>query len=123
MSFSNGLTPGEAERLALLAEECGEAIQAIGKILRHGYRSVHPEGRDEGRTNRQNLQREIGDIECAITMLCQAGDIDKHGVMSAARDKWKRLRKYLHHQEPQAAKTLDCGCNTGPCTDSGETKP
>lgn len=32
----NNLTPGEAERLAMLAEECGEVIQAVGKILRHG---------------------------------------------------------------------------------------
>ena len=32
----NNLTPGEAERLAILAEECGEVIQIIGKILRHG---------------------------------------------------------------------------------------
>lgn len=30
----NGLTPAEAERLALLLEELGEAQQAIGKILR-----------------------------------------------------------------------------------------
>lgn len=33
----NGLSPAEVERLALLAEECGEVIQTVGKILRHGY--------------------------------------------------------------------------------------
>lgn len=38
----NGLTPAEAERLALLSEELGEAQQAIGKILRHGYDSSNP---------------------------------------------------------------------------------
>jgi hypothetical protein len=38
MSF-NQLTDAEAERLALLAEECGEVVQVIGKILRHGYES------------------------------------------------------------------------------------
>ena len=32
----NGLTPAEAERLALLMEECGEVVQIIGKVLRHG---------------------------------------------------------------------------------------
>lgn len=51
----NQLTPAEAERLALLAEECGEVIQAIGKILRHGYESRHPDG---GPTNREALERE-----------------------------------------------------------------
>jgi hypothetical protein len=60
----NGLTPAEAERLALLAEECGEVIQAIGKVLRHGYESRHPYGepdksrgigkRDRGCTSRHN---------------------------------------------------------------------
>lgn len=39
----NGLTPAEAERLAMLSEECGEVIQIIGKILRHGYDSYHPD--------------------------------------------------------------------------------
>ena len=36
MAF-NKLSAAEAERLALLLEELGEAQQAIGKILRHGY--------------------------------------------------------------------------------------
>ena len=42
MKHFNQLTPAEAERLALLLEELGEAQQAIGKILRHGYASTHP---------------------------------------------------------------------------------
>ena len=33
----NELSPAEVERLAILAEEMGEAIQVIGKVLRHGY--------------------------------------------------------------------------------------
>ena len=37
MEHFNGLTPAEAKRLALLAEECGEVLQAIGKVLRHGF--------------------------------------------------------------------------------------
>ena len=37
MNNFNQLTPAETERLAILAEECGEVIQAVGKILRHGY--------------------------------------------------------------------------------------
>ena len=45
-SFSNGLNDAEAERLAILLEEFGEAQQAVGKILRHGYESYDP-SRDE----------------------------------------------------------------------------
>lgn len=37
--FSNKLNDAQSERLALLLEELGEAQQAIGKILRHGYQS------------------------------------------------------------------------------------
>lgn len=117
MSHFNDLSPAQAERLALLAEECGECIQAIGKILRHGYESRHPEGDHAGATNRQRLEEEIGDVEAAITMMVWAGDIGKEPVLRAARDKWKRVQKYLHHQARGAAapQTLPCGCNTGPC--------
>lgn len=44
MKNFNGLSPAETERLALLSEEMGEVQQAIGKILRHGYESIHPDG-------------------------------------------------------------------------------
>lgn len=37
--FSNNLTDVEIERLGLLAEECGEVLQLVGKILQHGYES------------------------------------------------------------------------------------
>lgn len=43
MTHFNDLEPGEAERLAILAEEAGELIHAIGKILRYGYESHNPD--------------------------------------------------------------------------------
>lgn len=42
MKFSNNLSDAELERLAYLAEECGEVQQIIGKIIRHGYESYSP---------------------------------------------------------------------------------
>jgi hypothetical protein len=60
----NGLSPAEAERLALLLEELGEAQQVIGKILRHGYESHHPENPDD--SNRALLEGELGDVMAAI---------------------------------------------------------
>lgn len=40
----NGLSPAEAERLAILAEECSEVVQKVCKTLRNGYESTHPDG-------------------------------------------------------------------------------
>lgn len=71
----NRLTSAEAERLAILAEECGEVVQAIGKILRHGYASCHPDQNNSDRDNRADLEKECGDVRCAISALCDAGDI------------------------------------------------
>ena len=90
----NGLTPAEAERLALLAEECGEVIQAIGKVLRHGYESRHPDG---GSTNREALERECGDVYHCIWRIIAAGDIDGNGMSQRADDKAKSVAQYLHH--------------------------
>lgn len=95
MRHFNQLTPAEAERLALLAEELGEATQAIGKILRHGYESTHPDG---GPTNREALVRECGDVYHAIWRLIGAGDIDGNLMSQRADDKAKSVAKYLHHQ-------------------------
>lgn len=91
----NQLTEAEAERLALLAEECGEVIQAIGKVLRHGYESRHPNG---GPTNREALERECGDVYYCIWQLIGSSDIDGNAMGQRASDKACSVRQYLHHQ-------------------------
>ena len=112
MKHFNRLTPAEAERLALLAEECGEVVQAIGKVLRHGFESTHPDG---GPTNREALERECGDVYHAIWRLIGAGDIDGNGMSQRADDKAKSVVRYLHHQghnapgKPTAANELNEG--------------
>lgn len=91
----NQLTPAQAERLALLAEECGEVIQAVGKILRHGYESRHPDG---GPTNRQTLEIELGHVDTAISALDRSRDISYAAVVDAAIEKKVKVMQYLHHQ-------------------------
>ena len=91
----NELTPAEAERLALLLEEMGEAQQAIGKVLRHGYLSTHPDG---GPNNRQTLERELGDVRYAMIALCDAGDMNKQRIHDRADAKAELVQRYLHHQ-------------------------
>lgn len=98
----NQLTPAQAERLAILAEEAGEIVQAVGKILRHGYASYHPN--DDRVDNRDMLSREIGDITAVIHDMVVQEDL-RLSVINHQRDtKLERLRAgtlYLHHQRDE----------------------
>lgn len=90
----NRLPPDQAEALALLAEECGELIQAIGKIQRHGLWSEHPESRIP---NQHTLTREIGDVLAALR-ICEVQRLIDWGSVIGARDrKMIKVPKYLHH--------------------------
>jgi len=90
----NQLLPEQAELLALLAEECGECVQAIGKILRHGLHSRHPDG---GPTNLEALAKEMGDIRASMILLCEARMVSKQMVHEFADIKRHRVQQYLHH--------------------------
>lgn len=92
----NGLTNAEAERLALLLEELGEAQQVIGKILRHGYESFNPFDPDKV-TNRTLLAKELGDVFAALTLM--NGDLSKEVMTSQKHAKLAKVDKYLHHNE------------------------
>jgi len=96
MSNFNQLTNGQAERLALLLEELGEAQQAIGKILRHGYDSCHPAG---GFPNREHLELELGDVQHAISRLCSHGELNQENINAAEIAKAMKVGKYLHHDD------------------------
>ena len=95
----NGLSPAQAERLALLLEELGEAQQAIGKILRHGYESEHPlksVAKRQG-DNRSALMKELGDVFAAMDLLVGADDLDNDDIQDAREAKCNNVGKYLHH--------------------------
>ena len=92
----NKLSPAEAERLALLMEELGEAQQIIGKILRHGYESYHPN--DPMQTSNRNLlEKELGDVSVAVEMMSDKADIALDNIEEAAKSKKVKVKKYLHH--------------------------
>lgn len=93
---SNNLSPAELERLAILAEEMGEALQEIGKILRHGYDACNP---ITGIANRRSLENELGDVRHAMIMLCNANDVSKDAIHKQAEYKRADISKWLHHQE------------------------
>lgn len=96
--FSNQLSDAEIERLAILAEEMGEAQQCIGKILRHGYESYNPVV-DTGRVNRRELERELGDISFAIMQMVKNKDVNSAGIEARKQDKSRSIKRWLHHQE------------------------
>ena len=91
----NKLTDAQLERLYVLSEELGEVQQVIGKVLRHGYESTYP---GETETNLQSLQRELGDVFCALKLMDDASDIDTDRMIEHAVAKEARVQKYLHHQ-------------------------
>ena len=93
------LTPSRLERLALLLEELGEAQQAVGKILRHGYNSRHPVS---GLDNATLLEKELGDMLAAIDLLCGAGDLDQGAIDQARRERLVLRAPYLHHQKKRS---------------------
>jgi|SRR5882762_8221559 len=102
MEHFNKLTPAEDERLALLLEECGEVIQIIGKIQRHGYESYNPlDPIDERKSNRYLLQTELGDLLASINLMESASDIYWSNLQYHAWKKKDRVKKYLHHQGEQ----------------------
>jgi len=98
MTNINNLSEAEIERLALLAEEMGEVIQIIGKILRHGYDSSNPL-LDESPTNRRELEKELGDVELIIFLMAEAKDIDRNDIDRRRIKKANAIKKWLHHQD------------------------
>lgn len=93
----NGLSPAQTERLAILAEECGEVVQIVGKILRHGYASYHPRD-NERKTNRTLLETELGDLRHVIERMTNAGDVSLVKILNCMDRKAWTIHKYLHHQ-------------------------
>ena len=84
------------ERLALLAEELGEAVQVIGKILRHGLDNYNPYDNTKT-TNQELLQKELGDVYAAIVLLEKYGVVDRSRIKEYSKDKLRRVAKWLHH--------------------------
>ena len=95
--FDTKLSNAEQERLACLLEECGEIQQAIGKILRHGYESADPTKR-KPRTNRENLEREIGDFQAILELM--KDDLDQNSIMRKLMAKREQLKIWTHFQFP-----------------------
>jgi NTP pyrophosphatase (non-canonical NTP hydrolase) len=88
------ISNGVDELLITTAEECAEVTQVISKILRFGIDDTHPV---REKTNREELEVEIGDLMSMIDLLAEAGIIDVakvHNAKLMKRIKFNEWRKY-----------------------------
>jgi hypothetical protein len=93
------MTEAERERLAMLAEEAGEIVQMVGKILRHGYESYHPEDPNKT-TNRVHLTNELNDLNGVLFGMCKYEDLNVHDFsVATAVSAWNRKVRWSYHQE------------------------
>ena len=91
------LTPAEIERLVNVIEEAAEVQQIAAKVLRHGFESRHP-FKPHARTNREELERELGNLGTAAELMVAAGDVARRGIKRGAEDKIASMIQYTHAQ-------------------------
>ena len=72
------------ELLVITSEEAGELVQACTKILRHGT--------DKAKINQ--LVKEVGDMQCMISLLVAHGIITQNDVVKRSEIKYNKLKKY-----------------------------
>lgn len=82
---------GEIDREIMLItqEECAEVVQAISKVFRFGFDSVH-----KGVANRDHLAEEIGDLMCMIDLMIENGLVSESAVMAAKHEKLAKLEQW-----------------------------
>jgi NTP pyrophosphatase (non-canonical NTP hydrolase) len=80
------------EILIILQEECAEIIQDVAKCFRFGPDQIRLNSTD-GRTQIQNLEREIGDVMAMIDLLINEGvGVTIEGIDLAKRQKFEKLK-------------------------------
>lgn len=93
----HGMSPQAVELHAWLGEELAEAIQAIGKILRHGPDSRWPmDGSNP--TNRQDLEKELGHVQHVTDRMVAAGLLSREAMSTSSAEKASAAIPYLHCQ-------------------------
>jgi NTP pyrophosphatase (non-canonical NTP hydrolase) len=82
------------EILIILQEECAEVIQDVSKCFRFGMDQVHLNSKD-GRTQVQNLEKELGDVMAMIELLKDQNiGVTTEGIEKAMREKFIKLKKW-----------------------------
>ena len=79
----------QQEVLLITQEECAEVSQVISKIFRFGLDETY-----NGKTNRERLEEEVGDLLCMIELLQAHKLIDPEFVRQATRTKYSKLERW-----------------------------
>jgi NTP pyrophosphatase (non-canonical NTP hydrolase) len=79
----------QKEILLIAQEECAEVTQAISKVFRFGIDGVH-----NGRSNREHLEEELGDLQCMIDLMVDEGLISQEKMWAAHGRKLEKLKKW-----------------------------
>jgi NTP pyrophosphatase (non-canonical NTP hydrolase) len=79
------------EVLLIIQEECAEVVQAVSKVIRFGWENHHPE---RTKTNREELEEELGDLLAMYDILLQTREIDPANVSQARANKYNKLKQY-----------------------------
>ena len=100
----NGLSNAQLERLAMLAEEAGEVVQAVNKIIRHGYGAYNPTLPEKDQiTNRLHLSMELGQLIGVMNHMIMSEDLLSGEIEHEAQAKISRAQKYMHsYQQPKS---------------------
>ena len=82
-------TEQQEDILRIAQEEGAEVIQAISKVFRFGI-----DGEHNGKTNREHLEEECGDLLCMIELMIENNIIDGQAVAQAGIAKKEKLAKW-----------------------------
>lgn len=89
----------ERELLEMLAEEASEVVQAVTKILRHGWDSYDPTVPVHRRvSNRDHLRKECVEVSAIYEQLVRNGSVNNFNAASLYLA-WKKKLRYTHHQQ------------------------
>lgn len=79
----------DKEIMLIAQEECAEVTQAISKVFRFGFDSMH-----KGQDNRTRLEEEVGDLMCMIDLMIEHGIVSEAAVMTAKHEKMAKLEQW-----------------------------
>jgi len=83
------ITDLDREIMLITQEECAEVTQAISKVFRFGFLSYH-----NGKSNRQHLAEELGDLQCMIDLLIGTGMVTQEELNVAKEAKREKLKTW-----------------------------
>ena len=83
------MTKSENEIMLISQEECAEVIQAISKVFRFGFDDVY-----NGKSNREHLEEEIGDLICMFQLMEEKNLIDWSRVSVHSIKKREKLKTW-----------------------------